>query len=223
MRKLVRLSLAAFVLAAVCGVLLIAASIYTFAVLTDETLIAEVRFEATGPESYRAFLRTGDFCDEQALDLFGDQWRIDAEFVKWHYWALLLGLDSQYRLDRFEGRYSDVRAQNSGRTLAHSLAQDTALDVVALAQSLGRFNFLLDATYGSSTYQAVDPARIHLVYKSPTGIFTRSREIPELVSAAAAAQASALPVEIRRGCGDRKPGIWQRAVRLSDSTIGGLL
>jgi hypothetical protein len=216
MRKLVRFSVAALLLFILLGVLLFSASIYTFAVLTDETLIAEIRFEQRGPQEYQAYVRSGDFCAERSFELLGDQWRIDAEFVKWRYWALLFGLDSQYRLDRFEGRYVDVAAQNTERTLAHPLTEDTAIDVVSIAESLGRLNFLLDATYGSSTYQDVDPTRLYLVYKSPTGIFTRSRELPVV------AEVEALEVEVRHGCGEGN-GIWQRAADWTDSLIADVL
>ena len=93
--------------------------------------------------------------------VYGDQWRVDAEFLKWKYWALLLGLDSQYRLDRLEGRYRSVVDQNSQPKLAHDLRDETAVDVVSLAEGLGRWNFLIDASYGSSTYQDIDPANVY--------------------------------------------------------------
>jgi len=216
MRRLVRISLGLLVLGAVLGLLLISASVYTYNVLTGETLIAELRFESRGPDRYVAYLRTGDLCDEQPLEVLGDQWRIDARFLKWYYWATLLGLDSQYRLERLEGRYRDVDAQNSRPTRAHDIGRRTTLDVVGLAASLGPLNFLVDATYGSSTYEDIDPARIYLVYKSPTGIFTRSR------APADAAGDDALTVEVRRGCGEEE-GLWQRAATWTDGALAALL
>ena len=92
---------------------LLTATVYTYERLTAETLIAELRFDATGERQYLAHLRTGERCDERSFPVFGDQWRVDAEFLKWKYWALLLGLDSQYRLDRLEGRYRSAAEQNS--------------------------------------------------------------------------------------------------------------
>lgn len=201
MRKLIRYLVFTAVLATGVALMLLSASVYTFFTLTDETLIAEVRFEQVAQQRYRAYLSTGDFCEEAVYGIAGDQWRIDAEFVKWHYWALLLGLDSQYRLDRFEGRFSDVDIQNARAGQAHSLKPATSLDVVALADSLGRLNFLMDATYGSSTYETIDPGRIYSVYKSPTGIFTRSNAAP------VAPAGDAIEIEIRQACG-ASPGAW---------------
>lgn len=201
-------------LGAIFAVLLMSASVYTYNVLTDETLIAEIRFEPLGEQRYTAYLRTGDLCDERALEVLGDQWRIDARFLKWRYWALLLGLDSQYRLERFEGRYADIQDQNSRPAHAYDVASETLLDVVAVSETLGPLNFLVDATYGTSTYEDIDPNRVYLVYKSPTGLFTRSRApLP------APRDDDALAVEVTRACGGTD-GIWYRAAAWTDRTLG---
>jgi hypothetical protein len=197
MRRLIRISVSMAATVVVGFVLLLAASIHSFFALTDETLIAEIEFDRTGDERYLAHLRTGDFCSASDYAVLGDQWRIDAQFLKWRYWASLLGLKSQYRLERLEGRYHDVTEQNSRATLAHALAGPAAIDIGHLSGRLGRFNFLADASYGSSTYHDVDTSLVYLVYKSPTGIFTRSR--PRVVPQA---DGEPLEVEIRRGCGE---------------------
>ncbi len=216
MRKLIRLSVVLAVLGAFLAIALLSASLYTFARLTDETLIAEVRFDAVAPERYLAHLSTGDFCRESTLQIEGDQWRIDAEFVKWHYWATLLGLDAQYRLDRFEGRYSDVDRQNRATDNSHALMPDTAIDLVTLADSLGRLNFLMDATYGSSTYQDIRTNQVYEVYRSQTGLFTRSRPRP------AQPAAEGIEIEIRQACGGGD-SIWRDVTAWVDRTTRSLL
>jgi len=217
MRRILKTSVLAICLGAVLFIVLLGASIHTYSTLTDETLIAQVRFERTGEQEFLAYLLTGDLCTEQALPILGDQWRIDAQFLKWKYWALLLGLDSQYRLERFEGRYSAIDDENRKPALAHGLGEPTAVDVVAISRSLGDLNFLIDTTYGSSTYQVIDTERIHEVYKTPTGIFTRS--VPRPRDAAAG---QALAVEIGAGCG-AGDGIWQRVTDWTDSTARAAL
>ncbi|HEY7671956.1 MAG TPA: hypothetical protein VIC71_07045 [Gammaproteobacteria bacterium] len=217
MRRILKTSVLALCLGIFLFIVLLGASIHTYSTLTAETLIAEVRFERTGEQEYLAYLRTGDLCTERALPILGDQWRIDAQFLKWKYWALLLGLDSQYRLERFEGRYSSIDDENRKPTLAHSLGEPTAVDVVAVARSLGDLNFLIDTTYGSSTYQTIDTERIHEVYKTPTGIFTRSVARPS-----DAAAGEPLAVEIGSGCG-AAPGVWQRVTDWTDSTARAAL
>jgi hypothetical protein len=205
MRKIIRISLSLVIAGVVGFFFLLAASIYTFHVLTDETLIAEIEFDRISEQRYTGYLRTGDFCVDTPFAVLGDQWRIDAQFLKWHYWASLLGLKSHYRLERLEGRYRDVAQQNTSPTLSHALAPPSAIDIGGLSGWLGKFNFLADASYGSSTFHDIDTSQVYLVYKSPTGIFTRSRprSMPQVPG-------EALIVDVRHGCGEG-PSVAARA------------
>ena len=212
MRRAFKVSLWVVVLFATLSIVLLTATIYTYDRLTGETLIAELRFDSTGNRQYVAHLRTGDRCDDRAFALYGDQWRVDAEFLKWKYWALLLGLDSQYRLDRLEGRYRSVAEQNSQPNVAHELSDRTAVDVVSLAESLGSWNFLLDATYGSSTYQDIDVDNVYYVYRTTTGIITRHE--PRPVQPAGGAPFN---VTIDGSCDD--PSMWQRFTEWADDGV----
>ncbi len=209
MRRAFRFSLFIIVLLAALSLVLLTATVYTYNRLTAETLIAELRFDATGERQYLARLRTGDRCQERVFPVFGDQWRVDAEFLKWKYWAMLLGLDSQYRLDRLEGRYRTAAEQNTQPNMAHDLAERTAVDVIALAEGLGRLNFLLDATYGSSTYQDIDERNIYYVYRTTTGIITRHEPRP-------VQQPGGEPLEVKidGACGE--PSLWRRFTTWTD-------
>jgi hypothetical protein len=212
MRKVFRASLLLVVLFAALSIVLLTATVYTYDRLTAETVIAELRFDSVGERQYLAHLRTGDRCGERTFTVYGDQWRVDAEFLKWKYWALLFGLDSQYRLDRLEGRYRSAAEQNSAQNLAHDLGARTAVDVVTLAESLGSWNFLLDATYGSSTYQDIDVDNVYYVYRTTTGIITRHQRRP-----ATPPPGEALSVTIDGACG--KPSTWQRFAEWTDGHV----
>jgi hypothetical protein len=211
MRRAFKFSLLVVVLLAALSIVLLTATIYTYDRLTAETLIAELRFDATGERQYVAHLRTGDRCDVRSLPIFGDQWRVDAEFLKWKYWALLLGLDSQYRLDRLEGRYRSVAEQNSQAHVAHALSDRTAVDLVSFAETLGNWNFLLDATYGSSTYQDIDVDNIYYVYRTTTGIITRSEPRPVLPPG------EPFAVIVDGACPEPSP--WQRFTQWTDDGV----
>ena len=215
MRRFIKISFLAMALFGGLWIALFSASIYTYTSLTSESVVAELRFEPAGQQEYLARLRSGDFCEEQAFRVLGDQWRIDAEFLKWKYWALALGLDSQYRLDRFEGRYRATEEQNVRPTLAHDLTKHTVVEVTGVSQTLGPLNFLTDASYGSSTYQGIDTERIFYVYRTQTGLITRSEKAPSPRMGE-----NGLVVEITRACGI-EPGYWQRfSVWLNDRLVG---
>jgi len=214
-RRIVKLSIFTFAALLASVFTLFSASVYTFNVLTEETQVAELRFERLGEQNYVARLYTGDGCDERVLEVFGDQWRIDAQFVKWKYWATLLGLDAQYRLDRFEGRYLSAIEQNQRQTLVHDLRPDTTLDIVEMSDALGRLNFLIDASYGSSTYRNIDTARVHRVFRTQTGLITRAEPVPAREPGNAG-----LVVEVTRGCG-ADPGVWRRFTQWTDNALAG--
>ena len=215
MRRLIKIAIFPIALLGFLWVALFSASIYTYTSLTSEAVVAELRFEPLGEQDYLARLRSGDFCEEQSFRVLGDQWRIDAEFLKWKYWALALGLDSQYRLDRFEGRYRAVGEQNTRPTLSHDLKKVTVVDVSGVSDTLGLLNFLTDATYGSSTYQDIDTDRVFYVYRTQTGLITRSE-----AKAEPRVGETGLVVEITRACGV-EPGYWQRfSVWLNDQVVG---
>lgn len=213
MRKLVTVSALTIGAAAVVLVALLSASVYTYHALSGETIIAEIRFDRTGNREYVAYLRTGTRCEERMFPIVGDQWRIDAEFLKWKVWALLLGLDSHYRLDRLEGRYRAVQEQNNEPSSAHDLADGTALEIVRFASLLGPLNFLIDATYGASTYQSIDTRQVYYVSKTPTGIITRSVPRPVVQQ-----DTEALAIAIERGCGTPPP-IWPRVAAWTDEML----
>ena len=209
MRKLFGWSLVLVIVLGALAVVLLSASVYTYHRLSGETLIAELRFDQTGDREYAAHLRTGDRCDERELPLFGDQWRVDAEFLKWKSWATLLGLDAQYRLDRLEGRYRTAAEQNSEPNIAHDLGGATAVDVVELAGALGPWNFLVDATYGSSVYHDIDTASLYSVYRTQSGIITRTT--PRVNAGSSA------PIQVTRACGE--PPVWRQITTWTDDRV----
>ena len=217
MRKAFTVSFLLIIVLGVLAVLLVAANVYTYHRLTAETVIAELRFEPTGDRQYLAYLRTGDRCNERVLPVFGEQWRVDAAFLKWQYWAMLLGLDSQYRLDRLEGRYRAVADQNTAPKVAHDLGGDTAVDIVTIARTLGSWNFLLDATYGSSTYEDIDPARVYRVYRTTTGIITRSEPRPTDTP-----RGQPLAIDVTAACGAEPPA-WRKVTQSVDGFAVSLL
>ena len=215
MRRLIKTSILTLGLLGILCLVLLSASVYTYTSLTSESLVAELRFNLIGEREYLARLRTGDFCEEEQFQVMGDQWRLDAEFIKWKYWALALGLDSQYRLDRFEGRYRLTSEQNSEPSHAYDLKKDTVLDMGELSKALGFFNFLVDTTYGSSTYNNIDTENVFYIYRTQTGLITRSKmdALPQRGQAG-------LVVQVTRPCGG-VPGYWQRFSVWADDKLMG--
>ena len=189
-------------------VLMLTANLYTFHRLTDESPIAELSFAATGKQQYQATIAYGDFCTPEHYTLAGDQWRLDALFLKWHPWANLLGLDSMYRIERLGGRYRDVVEENTKARPAHELYPEQGIDLTTLiARYTGRFS-PVDTLYGSSVYDDMHEAFVYRVYRGQSGLLVRKS-----LRASADDHSGPLTIDINTICG-HEPGLWQRAARV---------
>jgi len=157
-------------------VTLVGFNLHGYERLTDEAPVARLRFVAVAPQRYQVELRSGDFCQAHAFVLYGDEWRIDAQFLKWKPWANILGLDARYRLDRLSGRYRDVEQENNEPHVAWALSETSLFDPAQLDGGwLARFS-PVDTVYGSSVYQAIEPGYEYTVYRGQSGLLVRKSQ-----------------------------------------------
>jgi hypothetical protein len=184
--------------------LLLASNFYTFHRLTDEEPIAELRFTRVGQQAFEAVLRHGDFCESQTFRLYGDQWRLDAEFLKWRPWANLLGFDSMYRIERLGSRYLDIRHEISGQRAAYELRPEVPVDLTAVIAKYHGFLSPVDTLYGSSVYAGMEEGAVYLVFRGQSGLFVRKGGGPEQGDAT-----SGLTIDINAACA-AAPGIAER-------------
>jgi hypothetical protein len=194
-RRLVLIPPALAGLAVLVVILLLAANLYTYHRLTDEAPIAELTFHQLGPQTYEATLLYGDFCTPHTYTLHGDQWRLDAQFLKWKPWANLLGLDAMYRLERLGGRYRSVQDENTRPNMAHEIQEPVMFDVAAMNERLGGILLPVDTSYGSSTYQDMEEGRRYIVYRSQSGLFVRTA-----APSAARIEDGGVIIEIHKSC-----------------------
>jgi hypothetical protein len=55
----------------------------------------------------------------------GDDWMISSRVIRWKPWATVLGLDAQYRLDRFDSRYRDIAEAQTTPPTVYKLRDPT--------------------------------------------------------------------------------------------------
>lgn len=151
----------------------IALNLYTYQVLTHEQAVAEVRFEALGPQHFRMYLLPEN--DAPAvLQLRGDEWQVDSRVLKWHGLANMVGMKTVYRLERVSGRYRELQQERSAVRTVHALDHERGLDLWALAQKHNQYIPWVDAIYGSAAYMPmVDKAR-YRISMSTTGLVVRA-------------------------------------------------
>lgn len=148
------------------------ASTHGYRTLTQEELALTVTTVPTGPHAFQAHVSYPDGRDT-TLAVRGDQLLVDAHILKWRYVGNLLGLHTQYELDRLTGRYVDIEDEREMERTVHSLKSAKPVDLFELAQRYAFLAFLVDAEYGSATYIEVEePARFE-VRVSTTGLLVR--------------------------------------------------
>lgn len=213
MKRILLFPLTALVLPVALLALLFVSNLYTYHRLVDESPVAELRFATRGPQAYEATITWGDFCNPQHFTLYGDQWRMDARFLKWRSWANLLGFDARYRVERLSGRYRDVGDENSKQRVAYNLKPPEAVDLTAILASHGGVFSPVDTVYGSSVYEEMNEDYTFHVYRGQSGLLVRKIRRP-----LAAAMKSGLTIEIDKACAE-VPGLLRRVADL----IGNIL
>jgi len=161
----------------------VAVNLQTYSRLTYERPIAQIVFEARGPQRYRATLTKIPGGDMQMLVLAGDEWQLDARVLKWKGWANVIGFDSQYRLERVSGRYRDIEQEKHAERTVYGLSDNPGADLWTLSTEYPRWLPFIDAVYGSATYLPMADGARYEVALTQSGLIARPvNEAAETVS-----------------------------------------
>lgn len=151
----------------------VALNLHTYARLTYEQPVAQIVFEARGPQQYRATLTRVPSGEMQMLVLTGDEWQLDARVLKWKGWANLVGLDAQYRLERVSGRYRAIEQERHDQRTVYELSENPGADLWTLSTQYPRWLPFLDAVYGSATYLPMADGARYEVALTQSGLIAR--------------------------------------------------
>jgi hypothetical protein len=144
-------------------IFVVSLNLHTYARLSHEQPVAQIVFEARGPQRHRATLTQMPGGEMQVFVLAGDEWQLDARVLKWKSWANLLGLDAQYRLERVSGRYRDIEQERHDERTVYDLSENPGVDLWVLSTKYPRWLPFVDAVYGSATYMPIaDNARYEI-------------------------------------------------------------
>lgn len=161
---------------------LVLGNLYTYMRFTDERPIAELTFTPVNNQEFDVHMRLGNFCGVKTYRLYGDDWRIDARFLKWKSWATLFGADSLYRIERLSGRYAKIEDENTKPRSAYNINTNSTIELGELAEKYSKLFPMVDTLYGSSTYEKMDRNLVFTVYRAQSGILVREQQkAPETV------------------------------------------
>lgn len=142
----------------------------TYSSLTEEQIVAKITFDEIENQEkvFLAHVYKADGSKIGEYKIYGDQWRMDAAFIKMEYWANVFGIDSKYALNRFEGRYKNIEEENNNKHQAYQLESHSIIDT---------FSFFVDTTYGSSVYKEIIVGNKYTILKSQTGLMVRVKDL----------------------------------------------
>jgi hypothetical protein len=140
--------------------------------LTKEEVAAWVRVEPAGPERFTAKFRFPDGRTATYL-LAGNELYVDAHILKWKPIANLLGLHTQYELDRVAGRYRRLEDEQARVRTVYPLGRTKPVDVFDLRQEFPALSPLLDVEYGSASFVPADRSTEWELRVSTSGLLFR--------------------------------------------------
>jgi hypothetical protein len=77
----------------------------------------------------------------------GDRFEVGGEFIKWHNWLTLIGVDPAYKVSRVEGDYSDIDLENSKPHTAFELNGGVDDSWRVLQNNEETFSWLVDSVF----------------------------------------------------------------------------
>lgn len=156
--------------------ILLAINLQTYARLVSEQPVADLHFERVADQRYTVSMTYPDGRLER-YQIEGDDWRLEAQFLKWKGWATVLGLEPQFRLERLAGRYHDIdqerRAEHSVIALSAQNGLPEELDLWAFAKRRPHWVPMIDASYGSATYLPMRNGTSYAVTVTNSGLIAR--------------------------------------------------
>ncbi len=150
--------------------------------------VATLQFKQISPRTYEVTLT--EFNDDGStgqvrnFTAVGDDWMLRARVLRWRPWATVLGLDAQYRLDRFDSSYRDVAEARVTPPSVEDLQPErrTGLDFLPIAKVVGNVVPLVDTPeHGQAVYWPMADGAIYRV-----NITAQGQLLPDEVNEAAA-------------------------------------
>ena len=156
-------------------------NVQTYARLSYERPVATLELERVGPQHFTASLVLPETearpeGARQTYDIYGDEWRIEARVLKWQPWANVLGLDSQYQLDRLSGRYIGTEDELNARRSVYDLrpVAENQVDLWALGRQHDILINAVDTLYGSGAAMPMADGARYEVWITQSGLIARA-------------------------------------------------
>jgi len=112
----------------------------------------------------------GHATNSLSYQVYGDEWTLEADFIKVAPWLNVLGVHSGYKVTRLEGRYDDINLEKTGQRSAYALNGGDDGFFQRMRNWQGWITPFIDAEYGSATFTGTGS---YNVYASQTGLYAK--------------------------------------------------
>ena len=157
--------------------MLLALNIHTYQRLTYEKPIVTLAFKQLGPQKYAVTLEYIDSNQPVEFILNGDEWQLDARILRWEPALQILGFNTIYRVERLNGRYSNIDQELTQPRTVYALAEEQGLDIWSLTRKYQQWLKWLDAYYGNATYLPMQDGARFVVAINQYGLIARPDNI----------------------------------------------
>lgn len=164
---------------ALSGLFLLAvtANLYTYQRLTSETDVANIEITQVAAKSFD--IKVSEPGKQSVrVRLNGDEWQLDARFLRWKSWATILGKEPMFRLERLSGRYTDIDQEREANRTVYALNSNLGLDLWKYGRNYAQWMPFIDAYFGSSVYVPLAPEARYQVAATHSGLIVRAQNIP---------------------------------------------
>ncbi len=166
------------ILVAVFGMLLFAGFFArAYHAFTFEEEVAEIHIEATGNEnSARVTLFQLLPSDSQIVRtyiIYGDQWMLEGDILKWDNWLNFLGIHTRYRLTRIRGRYLRTEDELNKQQTIYSLVENEDHPLWRYLYEYGPQLPFVSTVYGNAVFQNSNDEKWFVVTVSTSGFVAR--------------------------------------------------
>lgn len=143
--------------------------------LTHEEVAAVVRTERIAPDSFEARFTFPDGVS-RTFRLAGEQLYVDAHILKWKPLVNVLGLHTEYELDRVAGRWRGLEDERDRPRTVFALGVPKPIDFFHVADRFRFLSPLVDAEYGSATFVPAGAGTTYELRVSTSGLLFRPAE-----------------------------------------------
>jgi hypothetical protein len=128
--------------------------------LTGEIKVAHIRATSIANVAHEMSVEltlydsNGHTTSDKTYLLQGDEWILQGDIMKFPAWLNVVGLHSGFKLTRLEGRYDDIKLENSAQHTAIELNGGDDNFFKTMNAQKPWFSWFVDASYGNAVFQA---------------------------------------------------------------------